>query len=85
MDLSFNTALIQGYKSPAQQVRILTEDLLARNMYCPICGAVSLHKAEPNAPVKDYVCDHCKAQYELKSGPAQTNTAPRSTTASIAP
>lgn len=35
MDLKFNTALIRGYKSPAQQARILTEDWLARNMYCP--------------------------------------------------
>lgn len=73
MDLTFNTALIQGYKSPAQQARILTEDWLARNMYCPICGAVSIHKAEPNAPVKDYVCNHCKAQYELKSKRASTD------------
>ena len=73
MDLAFNTALIQGYKSPAQQARILTEDWLARNMYCPICGAVSIHKAEPNAPVKDYVCTHCKAQYELKSKRACTD------------
>ena len=39
MDLSFNTALIQGYKSAAQIARVLTEDWLARNMYCPICGA----------------------------------------------
>ena len=67
MDLTFNTTLIQGYKSPAQQARILTEDWLARNMYCPICGAISIHKAEPNAPVKDYICRNCLAQYELKS------------------
>ena len=53
MNLTFNTALIQGYKSPAQIARRLTEDWLARNMYCPICGAISLHKAESNAPVKE--------------------------------
>ncbi len=41
MNLTFNTALIQGYKSPAQIARRLTEDWLARNMYCPICGAES--------------------------------------------
>ncbi|MBR5194610.1 MAG: hypothetical protein IKW48_00555 [Akkermansia sp.] len=39
MDLAFNIALIQGYKSPAQIARRLTEDWLARNMYYPICGA----------------------------------------------
>ena len=36
-------------------------------MYCPICGELSIRRAEPNAPVKDYVCEHCKSQYELKS------------------
>ena len=42
-------------------------------MHCPICGAISIHKAEANAPVKDYVCKHCKAQYELKSKRANTD------------
>ena len=67
MDLRFNTSLIHGYKSATQIARILTEDWFARNMYCPVCGEVSITKAEYNAPVKDYVCNHCKSQYELKS------------------
>ena len=67
MDLRFNTSLAQGYKSAAQIARVLTEDWLARNMYCPICGELSIKRAEPNAPVKDYICDNCKSQYELKS------------------
>ena len=66
MDLRFNISLAEGYKSAAQIARVLTEDWLARNMFCPICGEVSINKAEPNAPVKDYVCRHCKSQYELK-------------------
>lgn len=72
MDLRFNTDLVSGYKSESQKARILTEDWLARNMYCPICGAVSINKAEANAPVKDYVCQHCRAQYELKSRKSTT-------------
>lgn len=67
MDLYFDTSLVYGYKSTSQIARILTEDWLARNMYCPICGEYSIEKAEVNAPVKDYVCDYCKSQYELKS------------------
>lgn len=67
MNLKFDTSLAEGYKSASQIARVLTEDWLARNMYCPICGEVSIRKAEPNAPVKDYVCEHCKSQYELKS------------------
>lgn len=67
MDLRFNTSLAEGYKSGSQIARVLTEDWLAHNMYCPICGEVTIRHAEPNAPVKDYVCDNCKSQYELKS------------------
>ena len=67
MNLEFNTSLIKGYKSTSQIARVLTEDWFARNMYCPICGEESIQRAEPNAPVKDYVCERCKSQYELKS------------------
>lgn len=67
MDLHFNLSLAEGYHSNSQIARVLTEDWLARNMYCPICGKPAIRHAEPNAPVKDYVCDNCKAQYELKS------------------
>ncbi len=66
MDLRFDTSLIKNYKSASQIARVLTEDWLARNMYCPVCGEMSIKKAEPNAPVKDYICDNCKSQYELK-------------------
>ncbi len=67
MKLQFNTSLIEGYKSASQIARVLTEDWLSHNMYCPICGELTIRHAEPNAPVKDYVCDNCKSQYELKS------------------
>ena len=69
MDLRFNISLASGYKSAAQMARVLTEDWLARNMYCPTCGEISIKKAEANAPVKDYVCEHCKSQYEFISVP----------------
>lgn len=67
MNLKFDISLAEGYKSGTQISRVLTEDWLARNMYCPICGETTIRRAEPNAPVKDYVCERCSAQYELKS------------------
>lgn len=67
MNLRFNTSLAAGYKSASQIARVLTEDWLARNMYCPICGQTAIRRAEANAPVKDYICDNCRSQYELKS------------------
>lgn len=73
MDLRFNISLASGYKSATQIARVLTEDWLARNMYCPICGEISIKKAETNAPVRDYICEHCKSQYELKSKKEKTD------------
>lgn len=67
MDLRFNLSLAEGYNNKSQIARVLTEHWLADNMYCPICGETSIRQAEANAPVKDFVCDKCKAQYELKS------------------
>lgn len=78
MDLQFNTALVKGYKSPSQIARVLTEDWFARNMYCPICGKNAIRKAEANAPVKDYVCENCKSQYELKSKDSTSDIFPKS-------
>lgn len=74
MDLRFNTSLAEGYKSKSQIARRLTEDWLVRNMYCPICGNVSIKAAEANAPVKDCVCENCKSQYELKSKSCKSAT-----------
>ena len=73
MNLKFDTSLAVGYKSASQIARVLTEDWLARNMYCPICGENSIRKSEPNAPVKDYVCENCASQYELKSKHSQND------------
>ena len=74
MDLRLHTSLAEGYKSASQIARVLTEDWLARNMYCPICGEISIRRAEPNAPVKDFVCEHCKSQYELKSKKSESES-----------
>ena len=52
MDLRFDTSLVAGYKSAAQIARVLTEDWLARNMYCPICGESTMRRAEANAQIQ---------------------------------
>ncbi len=67
IDLKFDTSLAEGYTSPTQIARVLTEDWMARHMYCPVCGESSLRHAKPGTPVKDFVCPHCGAQFELKS------------------
>lgn len=67
MTFDFNTSLIEGYHSSTQMARVLTEDWLGRNMYCPICGASMLNHFEANRPVADFYCKDCHSEYELKS------------------
>ena len=66
MDLHFDLSLAAGYKSSTQIARVLTEDWVGRNVYCPICGRPVIHHYENNRPVADFYCD-CGSQFELKS------------------
>jgi type II restriction enzyme len=67
MDLHFNQSLATGYHSSSQISRVLTEDWMARNMFCPVCGAPVLGHYKANKPVADFFCDNCKSDFELKS------------------
>ena len=67
MDFTFNKDLITGYHGVTQIARVLTEDWVARNMYCPICGAPVLTQYEANRPVADFCCHKCNSDFELKS------------------
>lgn len=67
MDLHFNPIIAQGYKSNSQISRVVTEDWMARNMFCPVCGAPVLDHYEANKPVADFFCKNCKSDFELKS------------------
>ena len=67
MNLIFNTELAAGYHSKSQIARVLTEDWISRNMFCPQCGYSRIQHFENNRPVADFFCPNCLAQYELKS------------------
>jgi type II restriction enzyme len=67
MNLSFNTKLAGGYKSRAQIARVLTENWVKDNSYCPCCGEVQLNEFENNRPVADFYCKKCSEEFELKS------------------
>lgn len=67
MNLDFNTELADRYKSKSQIARILTEDWVLNNSYCPNCGTSKLHSYETNNPAADFFCQDCKSDYELKS------------------
>ncbi len=66
VNLSLDTALSEGYKSPSQVARVLTEDWVQSNIYCPEC-CLPLSAYENNRPVADFFCSRCSNQFELKS------------------
>ena len=53
MDLHFNQSLANGYHSGSQISRVLTEDWMEHNMFCPVCGAPVLGHYQANKPVAD--------------------------------
>ena len=67
MKLDFDNSLIENYHSNAQIARILTENWVSENMYCPRCGNRHIKHFENNRPVADFYCPYCKNEYELKS------------------
>ncbi len=67
MHLNFDKSLVDSYKSTSQKIRILTEDWISRNMFCPLCGYPVLNHYEANKPVADFYCSCCHSDYELKS------------------
>lgn len=67
MHLQFDTSLIGDYKSKSQIARVLTEDWVSRQGYCPSCGTRPLHRFKNNRPVADFSCQTCAEEFELKS------------------
>ena len=67
MDLALNTKLADSYSNNSQIVRVLTENWVKTNSYCPNCGDLKLEEFTNNKPVADFYCKQCKCEYELKS------------------
>lgn len=67
MNLEFDKSLAKGYKSNSQIARVLTENWVISNSYCPCCGENPLMNFENNKPVADFYCEKCSEQFELKS------------------
>ncbi|WP_264520175.1 DpnI domain-containing protein [Flavobacterium sp. N1994] len=74
MDLNFNIELAKGYSSNSQIARVLTEDWVKKNSYCPSCGEKPLNDFENNRPVADFYCVKCTEEFELKSKSGKFST-----------
>ena len=73
MELDFNIDVAITYRSNSQKARVMTEDWLSRNGFCPICGNVLSH-FEANRPVADFICKVCCSEFELKSKHSKNGT-----------
>ena len=67
MNLYFDQTIAKKYKSPLQITRVLTEEWVKVNMYCPRCGNSRLTHFQNNKKVADFFCEKCMSEYELKS------------------
>ena len=67
MNLNFDTKLAEGYSSNSQIARVLTENWVKENAYCPRCGELPLNQYKNGKPVADFYCKKCLEQFELKS------------------
>lgn len=67
MDYHFNKELAKNYRSNSQKIRVMSENWVAHNIYCPICGNPHISNLDNNMPVADFSCTYCGEIFELKS------------------
>ncbi|MBD3311110.1 MAG: restriction endonuclease [Candidatus Magasanikbacteria bacterium] len=66
MQKIFDVKKADNYTSNSQKIRILTEDWVDSQIFCPSCGT-NIENYENNRPVADFYCPKCSEEYELKS------------------
>ncbi len=66
MELVFNKRIAQSYHNVSQKIRVMAEDWVSREIFCPACGR-NIRHYENNRPVADFFCSDCKEDFELKS------------------
>ena len=66
MDLNFDCSLSTAYENKSQIIRVLTENWVGKNIFCPNCGS-PISSYENNKPVADFYCASCEEDFELKS------------------
>lgn len=74
MDLRLDTSLADKFDSESQKIQIETENWVAENLYCPVCGFSHIQHYENNKPVADFFCERCASDFELKSKKSKTGS-----------
>ena len=66
MNLNFNIELANGYSNGTQIARVLSENWVKINSFCPKCGYKSLNDYKNNNPAADFFCQNCNSNLNLK-------------------
>jgi type II restriction enzyme len=67
MNLALPSELAEGYKSPAQQARVVTQAWAGNNLFCASCSSTNLTPMREGSEANDFTCPQCSLRYELKS------------------
>lgn len=67
MNLQMDRKAGEKYHSSSQKIRVITENWVHNNIFCPYCGNAKIKRFENNRPVADFYCPNCQEEYELKS------------------
>ena len=63
----FQKEIFNNYKSNSQRIRVLTENWMQSQMFCPACSSPKIDSFPNNTPVADFFCPKCNEQFQLKS------------------
>ncbi len=66
MNLILDKKLGNNYLNKTQQIRVISEDWVLNQIYCPSCGGIITDYVN-NKPVADFYCKKCVEDFELKS------------------
>lgn len=67
MILNLPIEAAEGYKSPSQRTRVITETWTRSNMYCPACVSNSLTPTKGGTEAVDFLCARCDSAFQLKA------------------
>ncbi|MDZ4722359.1 MAG: DpnI domain-containing protein [candidate division Zixibacteria bacterium] len=66
MQVKLSPGLANNYTSLSQKVRVFSEEWVHQEGFCPSCGS-KLDRYKNNQQSKDFNCDTCNENFELKS------------------
>jgi len=67
MDVRLGSFDIVKYQSGSQVARIISEDWIEREMYCPSCNSSDLDRLPHGTKVIDFRCPSCLEVFQIKS------------------